>query len=121
LIIDNKDSFKYIKFILGKYAKNKTFVEMIRFIDDIYNDTYNDLKKFMAITYATNKNIYISKRFYKFLRYSIKNNILWIPSGLIKEIIDNYNNIIFTYSIIELNLKTKKIVNITNIKPIIAN
>jgi hypothetical protein len=118
MIIDNKDSFKYMKFILGKYAK-KTLDEMTNFIDNIYVDAYNDLNKFTAIT--TNKNIYISKRFYKFLRYSIKNNISWIPLGLIKLIIDNYNNIIFTYSIIELNLKTKKIVKITNIKPIMLN
>ncbi len=115
IIINNKNSLQYMKFILGKYAENKNLNEMLHFFDE----AFYDIKLGVPIKYKTNINNYLATRFYKFLRYCIKNNITWIPTA--KVIIDNYNNIIFSYSIIEFNLITNKIINITNIKPIMVN
>lgn len=94
-IINNKNSNKYLKYILGKfYKKNMNNKEMINKIDNLtYQQELNN-----------NNKIYISKRFYKLITHIKKNNLLWFNKDNIDIIYKYYNNIIDSLSIIFFKL-----------------
>jgi hypothetical protein len=89
----NKDSPKIFKFILGKYyIKNSTLDDMFKSIDTKINN--NNI---------TEEIIYISKRFYKIIKYFVKRNKEWMDLSIMKTINTYFKNIIKSNSYIFFN------------------
>jgi hypothetical protein len=88
----NTDSPKIFKFILGKYYKKKsTLDEMIDSIDNKINNGVLEEQK------------YISKRFYKIIKYFVKRNKEWINLSIMQIINNHFKYVIKSDSYVFFN------------------
>ena len=98
----NKFSFNIFKYLFGSYYNKQSLDHMITEYDKI----------FYKLNKKNDQVVYLCERFYKLLKYMIKNNIEWINMNDMKLIYKYFNNIVFTVGFLKVNLKTKKLIDI---------
>lgn len=103
-----KNSKIYLKYILGKYAKdNLTTLQMFELVDKYIYTKYANIK------YDKEKKV-LSSNFYKLINYLYKNNKIWFNKSIIDIIHKYFNGIIYSLSIVYFDKNIDK--NIHKIK-----
>lgn len=104
-----KNTKIYLKYILGKYAKdNLTTLEMFDLVDKYIYTKYTNVK------YYKEKKV-ISSNFYKLINYLYKNNKIWFNKSIIDIIHKYFNGIIYSLSIVYFDKNIDKINNMNKI------
>jgi hypothetical protein len=100
-----KNSKIYLKYILGKYAKdNLTTLQMFDLVDKYIYTKYANIK------YDKEKKV-LSSNFYKLINYLYKNNKIWFNKSIIDIIHKYFNGIIYSLSIVYFDKNIHKIKN----------
>lgn len=108
-IMKSKRSKKIFKVILGKYHHDDMDVtDMYNFID----------KKIYQVRKVNPLVNYISKRFYKVIRYLYEKDLKWMDRKIIRLINNHFNNVIYAFAIVTTSYSNIDSCKIKLIKPI---